>query len=70
VPCVTLRENTERPVTVERGTGRLLGSDPARIRSALPDVMAQRWPAGQEIPLWDSQAGERVARELATWLGG
>jgi UDP-N-acetylglucosamine 2-epimerase (non-hydrolysing) len=70
VPCLTLRENTERPVTVERGTSRLVGNDPDRIRSAFADVMARRWPGGQEIPLWDGRAGERVARELAAWLGG
>jgi UDP-N-acetylglucosamine 2-epimerase (non-hydrolysing) len=70
VPCLTLRENTERPITLERGTSRLVGNDPDRIRSAFADVMARRWPEGQEIPLWDGRAGERVAQELATWLGG
>jgi len=68
VPCLTLRENTERPITVELGTSRLVGNDPDRIRTAFGEVMAGRWPRGQEIPLWDGQAGPRVARELASWL--
>jgi UDP-N-acetylglucosamine 2-epimerase (non-hydrolysing) len=69
VPCLTLRENTERPVTVRLGTSRLCGNDPERIRAAFADVMAGRWPAGQEIPLWDGRAGERVATAVAEWLG-
>jgi UDP-N-acetylglucosamine 2-epimerase (non-hydrolysing) len=70
VPCLTLRENTERPVTVERGTSRLVGNDPERIAAAFGDVMAGRWPQGQEIPLWDGRAGERIGRELAAWIAG
>ena len=69
VPCLTLRENTERPVTVELGTNRLVGSAPPRIRAACADVRAGRWPAGQPIPLWDGQAGARVAHEIADPLG-
>jgi UDP-N-acetylglucosamine 2-epimerase (non-hydrolysing) len=67
VPCLTLRENTERPVTVTLGTSRLVGNDPARIRSAFDDIVTGRWPKGQPIPLWDGKAGERVAAELAQW---
>lgn len=70
VPCLTLRENTERPVTTQLGTSRLVGNDPVRIRAAFSDVVAGRWPAGQPIPLWDGQAGGRVAEELARWLLG
>jgi len=69
VPCLTLRENTERPVTVELGTSRLVGHDPDRIRAAFRDVLEGRWPPGQSIPCWDGQAGTRVGRELAAWLG-
>jgi UDP-N-acetylglucosamine 2-epimerase (non-hydrolysing) len=68
VPCLTLRENTERPITVEMGTSRLVGNDEARIRAGFEDALAGRWRAGQAIPLWDGQAGPRVARELADWL--
>jgi UDP-N-acetylglucosamine 2-epimerase (non-hydrolysing) len=69
VPCLTLRDNTERPITVELGTNRLVGSDPQRIRAAFADALAGRWPAGQDIPLWDGQAGARVGHEIAAWLG-
>ena len=68
VPCLTLRENTERPITIELGTSRLVGNDPERIRAAFDEVLAGTWPKAREIPLWDGQAGVRVARELAAWL--
>ena len=67
VPCLTLRENTERPVTIALGTSRLVGNDPTRIRTAFSDVLEGRWNRGQSIPLWDGQAGVRVAAELAAW---
>jgi UDP-N-acetylglucosamine 2-epimerase (non-hydrolysing) len=69
VPCLTLRENTERPITIELGTSRLVGNDSTRISAAFADVLAGRWPKGQPIPMWDGSAGTRVARELAGWLG-
>jgi len=68
VPCLTLRENTERPVTIELGTSRLVGSDPERIREAFRQAIDGAWPAEHPIPHWDGQAGPRVARELAMWL--
>jgi UDP-N-acetylglucosamine 2-epimerase (non-hydrolysing) len=68
IPCLTFRENTERPITVTLGTSRLVGNDPARIESAFADVLGGRWPKGQAIPLWDGHAGARVAAELATWV--
>ncbi|HZM94937.1 MAG TPA: UDP-N-acetylglucosamine 2-epimerase (non-hydrolyzing) [Vicinamibacterales bacterium] len=68
VPCLTLRENTERPITVTLGTSRLVGNDPVRIRSAFADVLEGRWTTGQPIPLWDGEAGNRVATELAAWV--
>jgi len=69
VPCLTLRETTERPVTTRLGTSRLVGNDSGRIRAAFRDVLAGAWNAGQPIPLWDGRAGERVAHEIASWLG-
>ena len=70
VPCLTLRENTERPITVERGTSRLVGNEPARIRNAFEDVLAGRWQKGEAIPLWDGHASERVAKEISLWIRG
>jgi UDP-N-acetylglucosamine 2-epimerase (non-hydrolysing) len=69
VPCLTLRENTERPTTVELGTSRLVGSDPERIRAGFAQVLLGTWREGGAIPLWDGQAGPRVAAALADWLG-
>ena len=68
IPCLTLRENTERPVTLTLGTSRLVGNDPHKITAAFDDVLNGRWTKGQPIPLWDGQAGERIAAELAAWV--
>lgn len=69
VPCLTMRENTERPSTVTLGTSRLVGNDESRIDEGFREVLSGRWPKGQPVPLWDGQAGVRVAEELAMWLG-
>jgi UDP-N-acetylglucosamine 2-epimerase (non-hydrolysing) len=68
VPCLTLRENTERPVTVTLGTSRLVGNSPGRISAAFDEAVEGRWHRSQPIPLWDGHAGERVAAELVTWV--
>jgi UDP-N-acetylglucosamine 2-epimerase (non-hydrolysing) len=68
VPCLTLRENTERPVTVSLGTSRLVGNDPARITEAFHDAISGRWQKAAAIPLWDGRAGQRVAAELVAWI--
>ena len=68
VPCLTLRENTERPITVEKGTSRLVGNDPARIRAAIADLRSGTWAAGEEVALWDGRAGERVVACLVAWM--
>ena len=69
VPCLTLRTNTERPVTTTIGTSRLVGNDPTRIRAAFEEVIRGEWPEGSEVPLWDGRAAERVAEAIAGWLG-
>jgi UDP-N-acetylglucosamine 2-epimerase (non-hydrolysing) len=69
VPCLTLRENTERPVTVTAGTSRLVGNDSDRIRDGVEDVLRGRWQAARQIPFWDGHAGPRVAHEIAEWAG-
>lgn len=60
VPCLTLRDNTERPVTVELGTNRLVGRDPDLIYKSAMEVL-QDPPRGTVPPLWDGQAGVRIA---------
>ena len=64
VPCVTLRDNTERPVTCEQGTNRLAGTDPARILAAAREALAQRREA-RRPELWDGHASERIVAVLA-----
>ena len=61
VPCFTLRDNTERPITIERGTNVLLGLDPARI-AEVPGLVAAA-PTAPPVPppLWDGHAAERLA---------
>ena len=65
VPCFTLRDNTERPVTIRAGTNTLLGLDPAAI-ATIPSALSNR-PAKRlkPPPLWDGQASERIADILA-----
>jgi UDP-N-acetylglucosamine 2-epimerase (non-hydrolysing) len=64
VPCLTLRNNTERPVTVELGTSTLVGNEPNRIRAAWREALEGRYKRGGEIPLWDGQAAGRIAERL------
>ncbi len=64
VPCLTLRENTERPVTVEVGTNQLVGTDPAKAVAAACEVLAGRAKKGRIPELWDGHAAERVAEVL------
>ena len=65
VPCLTLRENTERPVTVTLGTNVLVGRDPDKLRSELDRVLAGKAKKGSVPPLWDGHTGERIASHVA-----
>src|SRR5882724_1325834 len=64
VPCLTVRENTERPVTLTEGTNTLVGRDVPRLRRELERVLAQPRGKPQQIPLWDGHAAERIAQIL------
>ena len=64
VPCLTLRENTERPITVRQGTNRLVGTSPQAIEDGVKEVLAGRWPTGARPALWDGHAAERIADVL------
>jgi UDP-N-acetylglucosamine 2-epimerase (non-hydrolysing) len=70
VPCLTLRENTERPVTVEQGTNVVVGRDRQRILSALDEILATGGKRGRKPELWDGRAAERIISHLATALVG
>ena len=64
VPCLTLRENTERPVTISQGTNLLVGTNPAKIVAAARDVLAGKGKAGKIPPLWDGHAARRIVEIL------
>ena len=68
VPCLTLRENTERPVTIEEGTNQLVGTDPGASWPACRRVLSPA--ATRRIPqFWDGKAAERIADHLESFLG-
>ncbi|HEY0098769.1 MAG TPA: UDP-N-acetylglucosamine 2-epimerase (non-hydrolyzing), partial [Pyrinomonadaceae bacterium] len=62
IPCLTLRENTERPITITHGTNRLVGTDTARITAAAFDALDH--PRAECPPLWDGQAADRILNAL------
>lgn len=68
VPCLTLRDNTERPITVNEGTNTLVGRDRAAILDALDHILIDGGKAGRAPALWDGRAAERIAAHLYDWL--
>ena len=64
VPCLTVRENTERPITVEIGTNQLVGRDVKKLRAAAEQILSGENRRGEksEVPLWDGRAAERIAQ--------
>ncbi len=69
VPCLTLRENTERPVTVTEGTNTIVGTDPARIREEATRALDGKGKAGRIPELWDGRTAERIAALYERVLG-
>ena len=68
VPCITLRENTERPVTVDQGTNTITGHERTLILSVLDDVLTAGGKRGRTPELWDGKAAERIKQVLNDWL--
>lgn len=64
VPCITLRDNTERAETIHLGTNELVGTDPAKLKPYLEKVMAGEWKQYQGIPKWDGKTAERIVEIL------
>src|ERR1700680_2184313 len=67
VPCLTVRENTERPVTITEGTNRLVGAHPEQLFHVLRQVTNGSARAGRKPPLWDGHAAERIAPVMLDW---
>ena len=68
VPCLTMRENTERPVTVEQGTNTLVGRDRDTIIGEIDRILTGAGKQGRVPELWDGRSAERIAAHLAEWL--
>lgn len=68
VPCLTLRDSTERPETVSLGTNELLGTDPSALGPAFERIFAGQWKRGSIPPLWDGKTGERIVAHLERLL--
>lgn len=68
VPCITLRENTERPITVEQGTNTVVGTDAGKILAAVADVVETGGKRGRVPEYWDGKAAERIKAYLVDWL--
>ncbi len=69
IPCLTLRDNTERPETVTIGTNELVGTNPANIRPALQKLCAGEWKKGGIPELWDGKSAERIVEHLIEIYG-
>jgi len=70
VPCLTLRDNTERPETVTFGTNELIGTDPAALSPALGRLMSGQWKQGRIPPKWDGRTAARIVAVLESVLVG
>ncbi|MEQ1741030.1 MAG: UDP-N-acetylglucosamine 2-epimerase (non-hydrolyzing) [Candidatus Nitrotoga sp.] len=68
VPCITLRNNTERPITVDEGTNTIAGLDSAKILTIFDEIMLTGGKAGRIPELWDGHASTRIAAEILSWL--
>ena len=69
VQCITVRDNTERPVTVDIGTNQLIGTDLEKVKAAVASVMQGNLKKGVVPELWDGKAAERIAAIIAEYLG-
>ena len=68
VPCLTMRANTERPITVDEGTNTMVGDDRDAILRCVDEILAGQGKRGRTPEFWDGHAAERIATDLAQWL--
>lgn len=66
VPCLTLRNETERPITVEKGTNEIIGLNEKKIKESMEKIMKGEWKRAQEIPTWDGHAADRIIKIIST----
>lgn len=66
IPCLTIRENTERPITITEGTNELVGTSREAILGAFGKIIASEWKQGQRPKFWDGKASERIVEILKT----
>jgi UDP-N-acetylglucosamine 2-epimerase (non-hydrolysing) len=64
IPCLTLRDSTERPETCEIGTNHLIGTDPKSIGPSIAKLFKGEWKKGSIPALWDGKTGERIVQSL------
>lgn len=69
VPCLTMRENTERPITVDHGTNTMVGRQLELALACVDAVLASGGKRGRIPELWDGHAAERIAADMTAWLG-
>jgi UDP-N-acetylglucosamine 2-epimerase (non-hydrolysing) len=65
IPCLTLRDNTERPETVTQGTNELIGTNPEAVKPALKKLMSGSWKSGSVPEKWDGKASERIVAQIS-----
>ncbi len=70
IPCITLRDNTERPETIAIGTNELIGTDPSAIKPTLDKLFAGEWKKGGIPELWDGKAAERIVKYINSICNG
>jgi UDP-N-acetylglucosamine 2-epimerase (non-hydrolysing) len=68
VPCLTMRENTERPITVDQGTNTVVGRNRERVLALVDEILATGGKRGCRPELWDGRSAERIGVHLAGWL--
>ena len=68
IPCLTIRENTERPITITQGTNTLVGTSPELIRQRVAEILGGASKAGRQPEKWDGKAAERIVRDLVALL--
>jgi UDP-N-acetylglucosamine 2-epimerase (non-hydrolysing) len=68
IPCMTLRDNTERPETITIGTNELIGTNPKAIKPALEQLFSGQWKKGNIPELWDGHTAERIVKIILETL--